>query len=81
MTFEINVRQIRISEKNNWKAKVELGKDYWINVRYKNGKLECDKDIKQEPVSYDTILEQMEKMINNVEIPNIETGRYGDIEQ
>jgi hypothetical protein len=80
MTFEINVRQIRIDENGNWKADIELGDNYFITVECNNNELSSNSNIKQEPVSYDTILDQVQAIIGETNIPDIETGKYGDIE-
>jgi len=79
MTFETNVRQVRIGENGNWKANIELGNNYFITVECIENELSSNSNIKEEPTSYDTILEQVEEIIGKVHIPQIETGRYGDI--
>jgi hypothetical protein len=83
MTFTVSVIYVTVLE-NKWKASVEMGKSgKRLTIVCENGELSCrgSTDIRHEPVSYDTILEQVEEMIEGVEIPEIETGKYGEVKE
>jgi len=82
MVFEVIINRVTVTE-NGWKARVKLGDGgYTANAEYKNGEFDFrskKESIRNEPVSWDTILEQVEEMIEGVEIPEVETGKFGDI--
>ena len=82
MTFEIIVNRVTIT-KSGWETRVHLGNgEYTAYAEYKDGKLKFRSEkssIKNEPVSWDTILEKVEELVEGVEIPEVETGKFGDI--
>lgn len=78
-----NVRQIRVTDEG-WTAEIVLGDNYWVEAECKNGELGFltgKGSIRNEPISWDTILEQVEEMIEGIEIPDVETNRFGGIEE
>lgn len=84
MTFTVTLDYVKVMDKG-WKARVSLGSGgYKAFAKYENKELifRSDKNsIKNEPVSWDTILEKVEEMVDGVTIPDVETGKYGQIEE
>ena len=79
MTFSADVRNITVKENCEWEADVELGDDYWIKVSYDSDGLSCTEPMKHIPCSYDTVLEQVDEILDGVETPDVETGEFGDL--
>lgn len=79
MTFSVDVRNIRVKENYEWEADVELGDDYWIKVSCDSDGLSCTEEMKHLPCSYDTVLEQVDEILDTVETPDVETGEFGDL--
>ena len=84
MTFKVTLDYIKITDKG-WKARISLGNGgKKAFAQYEKGELNFRSDknsIKNEPVSWDTILELVEEMVDGVTIPEVETGKFGQIEE
>lgn len=82
MTFEIKTKKVCVT-KDGWTAFVNLGEQYQVKAKYINGDLKFISEkpsIENEPVSWDTILEQVSEMIEEVEIPHVETNEFGGLQ-
>lgn len=78
--MELKVHRVQINH-DGWRAEVKLGEKFWFTVICEDGELSVggDQEMRNIPAGYDRVLEQVEEMLDNTEVPEVETDRFGDI--